>query len=63
MAQVRWTVEQAASAWGVSPKRIYKWIKGRSGSKGGGRRDEPGSRRRLFEGQNYVKENFPRGPV
>jgi len=57
MGQVRWTVEQAAEAWGVTPKRIYKWIHGRSGSKGGGRRDAPGSRRRLFEGIDYAVES------
>jgi hypothetical protein len=63
MASVRWTVQQASEAWGVPVPRIYKWIYGRSGSKGGGRRDEPGSRRRLSEGIDFVYESVPRGKI
>ncbi len=63
MAAVRWTVQQAADAWGVIPARIYKWIYGRSGSKGGGRRETPGSRRRLSEGIDFVYEAVPRGKI
>lgn len=36
-----WTLEEAARRWGVRPRRVYKWIRGRTGSKG---------RRRLANG-------------
>lgn len=63
MGDVRWTVKEAAQQWGVSVKRVYKWINGRSGSKGGGRRDERGSRRRLSPGIDYEVEETPRGKI
>lgn len=30
-----WTIEEAAREWGVSPRRVYKWIKGRAGESKG----------------------------
>lgn len=30
-----WTIEEAARQWGVSPRRVYKWIKGRAGESKG----------------------------
>lgn len=65
------TLEEAASKWGVASLRVYKWIRGRKGSKGTyrlrdgtpvQRREEEGSRKRLFEEKNdYVALPGPAG--
>lgn len=56
-----WTPAEAAAVWGVSVMRVYKWIRGRAGSKG--RRPRPrygdvvrrfsGDRVRMQEGTDY----------
>jgi hypothetical protein len=53
-----WTIDEAAREWGVSPRRVYKWIKGRDGESKGLYRNRDGGvlrrfskeRKRLAEG-------------
>jgi hypothetical protein len=57
-----WTIEEAAQKWGVSPRRVYKWIHGRGRESKGLYRNSEGSairrfsndRRRLPEGSYTI---------
>lgn len=53
-----WTIDEAAREWGVSPRRVYKWIKGRDGESKGLYRNRDGGVLRRFSKE---RKRLPEG--
>lgn len=53
-----WTIDEAAREWGVSPRRVYKWIKGRDGESKGLYRNRDGGVMRRFSKE---RKRLPEG--
>jgi hypothetical protein len=51
---MKMTVDEAALKWGVNRRTVLKWMLGKDGT---------GRGKRMVEGEDYVKEATPRGPV
>lgn len=54
-----WTIDEAAREWGVSPRRVYKWIKGRDGESRGLYRNRDGEVFRRFS--KSARTRLPEG--
>jgi hypothetical protein len=54
-----WTIDEAARQWGVSPRRVYKWIKGRDGESRGLYRNADGEVFRRFS--KSARTRLPEG--